>query len=71
MEFTCHVPADALHGAQFSLFGDRVCRLSEPVLVKGVLGKQFKKDAKKVTDALMALSPEQLTEMESQLNDAG
>ena len=40
-------------------------------MVKGVLGKQFKKDAKKVTDALMALTPEQLTEMEAQLQDAG
>ena len=44
---------------------------TEPVIVKGVLGKQFKKDAKKVTDALMALSPDQLTEMETQLKDAG
>ncbi|XP_043225391.1 glycine--tRNA ligase-like isoform X2 [Amphibalanus amphitrite] len=43
----------------------------EPVIVKGVLGKQFKKDAKKVTDALTALSPEQLTEMENKLNEAG
>ena len=40
-------------------------------MVKGALGKQFKKDAKRVTDLLTALTPQQLTEMETQLRDAG
>jgi len=43
----------------------------EPVVAKSQLGKEFKKDAKKVTDALTALSPDQLTEMEAQLASEG
>ncbi|XP_037068303.1 LOW QUALITY PROTEIN: glycine--tRNA ligase-like [Pollicipes pollicipes] len=43
----------------------------EPVVAKGLLGKAFKKDAKKVTDLLTALSADQLTEMEAQLAKDG
>lgn len=57
--------------AEKTLATPKTVDVVEPVVAKSVLGKQFKKDAKKVTDALAALTEEQLTELETQLKEAG
>lgn len=43
----------------------------EAIPNKAALGKQFKKDAKSVSDALAALTPEQVGELEKNLNEHG